>query len=200
MFSDFELAEMALKNQPGATAREISKYVTEMGIVWDKGHSNSVLYKMLHQGLVKKELTDGPRPHWWLLESPIEVEQKREITKLALNKKKSNVSEFVPLKRITEYGNKVQGMEIQFAIDTELSASDPYINCDWLEKRIFITINGNHPYVKTNISSEKILNEFLNYLAIDAYVEWRMIMELENKAMFNSLNLKDRILRERVEN
>jgi hypothetical protein len=200
MFSDFELAEMALKKLPGATARDISKYVTEMGVGWDKGHSNSVLYKMLNQGLVRKELTNGPRPHWWLLENPVVVEQEKEITKLVINKKRSKTNEFIPLKHITEYGNKVQGMEIQFAIDNELSSSDPYINCDWLEKRIFVTINGNHPYVKTNISSDKILNEFLTYLSIDAYVEWRIIMELENKGMFNSIDLKDRILRERVDN
>ena len=200
MFSDFELVEKALKNTPGSTAREVAKIVTDMGVRWDRGQANSVLYKMLNQGLVKKELIDGPRPHWWILDSPIEVGQKAEITKLKINKRKTNENEFIPLKHVPEYQKTVQGMQIQFAVSDDLSVSDPYINCDWLDKRIFITINSKHPYVKNNILSEKILNEFLNYLSIDAYLEWRLIMEIKNKVGFDSIRIKDKILREKIDN
>jgi len=198
MFSDFELAEKALRNQPGATAREVALFVTEMGSKWDRGQANSVLYKMLNQGLVKKELVDGPRPHWWSLETAIEIKQKNELTKLKINNKKSKNNDFIPLKQIPEYQNNIQGINLQFAVSNEMSISDPYINCDWLDKRIFVTINSQHPYIKNNISSDKILNEFLVYLSIDAYLEWRMIMEIESKSTFDSIKIKDRILREKA--
>jgi len=199
--SDFEVIANVLKKFPDSTAREIAKNVVIFqvndsevrNVTWDKGTVNSILYKMLAHGLVSKVLKDGPRPYWNLStedSKPI----KREKIKLAI--KKSDESDFVPLKEINEYRHKIQGKLIQIALNESASQNDLYINCDWLEERIFVALNPNHPYIKNVVTSEGILKEYLRFISIDAYCEWRLMLADNATKYFSLIELKDKSLRD----
>ena len=102
VFSDFELVIKVLENSKSLTAREISSAVTKFGIKWDKGQSNSALYKMLAKGLVEKDTSQGTRPYWRLSrENTKSLSEPLEKIKV-LNKNPSR-DEFIPLRAISEY-------------------------------------------------------------------------------------------------
>ncbi len=201
MESDFEVIANVLKKHPNSTAREIVTQIVNFVIndsqvrkvTWDKGTVNSILYKMLAQGLVDKELIDGPRPHWSLSTGKLQPQQPQKV-KLA--PKKSSNSEFIPLVEVSEYRQTIQGKVVQIAVNESASQNDLYISCDWLDEKIFIALNPNHPYIKSLVSSEGILREFLRFIAIDAYSEWRF-MAADNTSNFISIiELKDKTLRD----
>ena len=201
MQSDFEVITNILVKYPGTTAREISQYAVSISVVdsqlqthsWDKGRVNSTLYKMLVQNLVKKELRDGPRPYWFVNEAPETIVPDSKIT--LAPKSKSTVSH-LPLKAINEYQQIIQGRKIQLALNEKATPNDMYISCDWLEDRIFVAINTSHPYVKNLVSSDAILLEFLRFIAIDAYTEWRIIMNSRNQDFISIIKIRDKSLRD----
>lgn len=201
MESDFEVIANVLKKFPNTTAREIVKNIVGFQVTdseirkvtWDKGTVNSILYKMLAQGLVSKELKDGPRPYWNLSLGPSKPTQQQKI-KLAA--KKSGNSEFVPLVEINDYRQKIQGKLVQIALNESATQNDLYMSCDWLDERIFIALNPNHPYIKSLVSSEGILREFLRYISIDAYCEWRLMVADKSTNFVSIIEIKDKTLRD----
>ena len=201
MESDFEVIANVLKKFPNITAREIVKNIVNFEInnseirkvTWDKGSVNSVLYKMLAQGLVHKELRDGPRPHWNLNSGQSKpIEQK----KIKLAVKKTSNSDFIPLVEINDYRQQIQGKIVQIALNESATQNDLYISCDWIEERIFIALNPNHPYIKSLVSSDGILHEFLRFISIDAYCEWRLMVAEETTNFVSIIELKDKTLRD----
>lgn len=201
MQSDFEIITEILKKHPGSTAREIAKYAVSIKVVdsqieshlWDKGRVNSTLYKMLVQNLVKKETRDGPRPFWVLnVGSELDIPQ----PKVQLAKANYNAKSHLPLKAINDYQQIVQGRTIQIALNDKAASNDLYISCDWLEDRIFVAINVNHPYIQNLVTSDSILLEFLRFLAIDAYTEWRIIMNSQNQDFISLIRIRDKALRD----
>ena len=201
MESDFEVIVNVLKKFPNITAREIVKNIVSFQVTdseirkvtWDKGTVNSILYKMLAQGLVSKELIDGPRPYWNLSSGASKPIQQQKI-KLAT--KKSGNSEFIPLVEINDYRQQIQGKLVQIALNESATQNDSYISCDWLDERIFIALNPNHPYIKSLVSSNGILREFLRFISIDAYCEWRLMVADKTTNFVSIIELKDKTLRD----
>ena len=201
MESDFEVIANVLKKFPNTTAREIVKNIVGFQVTdseirkvtWDKGTVNSILYKMLAQGLVSKELKDGPRPYWNLSSGPSNPIQQQKI-KLAA--KKSGLSEFIPLVEINDYRQQIQGKLVQIALNESATQNDLYMSCDWLDERIFIALNPNHPYIKSLVSSDGILREFLRYISIDAYCEWRLMVADKTTNFVSIIEIKDKTLRD----
>ena len=201
MESDFEVIANVLNKFPNTTAREIVKNVVSFQVTnseirkvtWDKGTVNSILYKMLAQGLVSKELKDGPRPHWNLSSGPAKPIQQQKIS-LAI--KKSGNSEFIPLVEINDYRQQIQGKLVQIALNESATQNDLYMSCDWLDERIFIALNPNHPYIKSLVSSDGILREFLRYISIDAYCEWRLMIADKTTNFVSIIEIKDKTLRD----
>jgi len=199
--SDFEVIVNVLKKFPNITAREIVKNIVSFQVTdseirkvtWDKGTVNSILYKMLAQGLVSKELIDGPRPYWNLSSGASKPIQQQKI-KLAT--KKSGNSEFIPLVEINDYRQQIQGKLVQIALNESATQNDSYISCDWLDERIFIALNPNHPYIKSLVSSNGILREFLRFISIDAYCEWRLMVADKTTNFVSIIELKDKTLRD----
>jgi hypothetical protein len=199
--SDFEVITEILKKYPGTTAREIAQYAVSIKVVnsqveshlWDKGRVNSTLYKMLVQNLVKKETRGGPRPFWVLSES---TESDIPHPKVQLATNANNALSHLPLKAINDYQQVVQGRTIQIALNGKAASNDLYISCDWLEDRIFVAININHPYIKNLVTSDSILLEFLRFLAIDAYTEWRIIMNSQKQDFISLIRIRDKALRD----
>ena len=86
MNSDFETMRIILSGSPGMTAREILKSVKtldKLGLLtesnareWVKRDVNSILYKMLMEGIVENKLRNSPRPYWKLTSG----ESKEEIS------------------------------------------------------------------------------------------------------------------------
>ena len=201
MESDFEVIANVLKKFPNTTAREIVKNVVSFQVTdseirkvtWDKGTVNSILYKMLAQGLVSKELKDGPRPYWNLSSEPAKPIQQQKIN---LATKKSGNSEFIPLVEINDYRQQIQGKLVQIALNESATQNDLYMSCDWLDERIFIALNPNHPYIKSLVSSDGILREFLRYISIDAYCEWRLMIADKTTNFVSIIEIKDKTLRD----
>jgi hypothetical protein len=199
--SDFEVIANVLKKFPNTTAREIVKNVVSFQVTnseirkvtWDKGTVNSILYKMLAQGLVSKELKDGPRPYWNLSSGPAKPIQQQKIS---LATKKSGNSEFIPLVEINDYRQQIQGKLVQIALNDSATQNDLYMSCDWLDERIFIAINPNHPYIKSLVSSDGILREFLRFISIDAYCEWRLMVADKTINFVSIIEIKDKTLRD----
>jgi hypothetical protein len=194
VFSDFELISKVLENSKSLTAREISSAVTEYGIKWDKGQSNSALYKMLAKGLVEKDTSQGTRPYW-RLSTKNTTSIIVPVEKLKVLNKHPSRDEFIPLKAISEYTITLGENLIEFAVNPESSPNDPYISCDWLDQKIFVAINARHPYILRGVSNELILAEFLLFLALDAICEWRIIRDQHLMKVHSFIEIKDKILR-----
>jgi len=194
VFSDFELINKVLANSKSLTAREISSAVTEFGVKWDKGQSNSTLYKMLAKGLVEKDTSQGTRPYWRLSTQKTKSSPEPIVMLKVLNKNPSR-DEFIPLKAISEYTITLNENLIEFAVNSESSPNDPYISCDWLDEKIFVAINARHPYILRGVSNELILAEFLLFLALDAICEWRIIRDQHLMKVHSFIEIKDKILR-----
>jgi hypothetical protein len=77
MDSDFETMRIILSGSAGMTAREILKNIktiNKLGLPvgsnptqWVKRDVNSVLYRMLKEGLVENKIRNSPRPYWKLV-------------------------------------------------------------------------------------------------------------------------------------
>jgi len=201
MESDFEVIAHVLKKYPNSTARDIVKNIITFKIAdsqirkvtWDKGTVNSILYRMLAQGLVRKELIEGPRPHWILSSVLPKPDQKQQIT---LAENRSDKSEFIPLVEIKDYRQQIQGKLVQIALNESATQNDLYMSCDWLDDRIFIALNPNHPYIKSLVSSDGILREFLRFISIDAYCEWRLMVVDKTNSFISIIEIKDKALRD----
>jgi hypothetical protein len=194
IMSDFELVSATLKKSKNLSAREIAIAVSDFGIRWDKGHANSVLYKMLAKELVEKDVSKGTRPIW-NLPSDSHIKDDVNPTRLNVLSQKPKHDEFVALKAVNEYTINLNQNLIEFAVNEETSSNDPYIECDWLDDKIFVAINAKHPYIIRGVSNELILVEFLLFLAIDAFCEWRIIRDKDLMQVHSFIEIKDKILR-----
>ena len=194
IFSDFELVTKVLKPGVSATAREVAAEVTKIGVKWDKGQANSVLYKMLSKTLVEKDTSQGTRPVWTVAHQS-KAGQEVKVNKLKIINTLPGRDEFIPLKAVTEYSLTLNQNLIEFAVNLEASGNDPYISCDWLENKIFVAINSQHPYIVRGISNDLILTEFLLFLALDAFCEWRVIRDQSLMKVHSFIEIKDSVLR-----
>jgi hypothetical protein len=190
--SPFEVINKILSDGQTRVAKDIAKIARELGHDWTRENANSALYKMLRNSLVVKIETEKA-PLWTLPEhfdSAIvhQVPKNRKIVKFESKK--------LPLLADDSLTLQVLSIEIQFQFDHDLSPNDSHVSGDWLNEKIFVTLNPNHPFWQTYISNEELKALQILNIASDVYVQWAIakirsditpskIHELRDKALRN---------------
>jgi hypothetical protein len=147
---------------------------------------------MMRNSLVVKIETEKA-PLWTLPEyAQILVEEHNQPKKNIVSFK----SKKVPLSADTDLTITIQGIEMQFQFNPELSPNDPYFAPDWLNQKVFVTLNPNHPFWMTFISDDASKSLQLTNIASEVYVQWhvsKMTTEISAKKL---LEIRDKALRD----
>jgi hypothetical protein len=168
--SPFEVIYETLNDGKPKTAKEVAQFARTKGIDWSRENANSSLYKMMRNSLVVKIETEKA-PLWTLPEFAQELVKKH-------NQPKKNIISFkskkVPLSADKDLSITIQGIEMQFQFNPELSPNDPYFAPDWLNEKVFVTLNPNHPFWMTFISDDASKSLQLTNIASEVYVQWHV--------------------------
>ena len=190
--SPFEIIYEALNDGKPRTAKEIAQLARTKGTDWSRENANSSLYKMMKNSLVVKIETEKA-PLWTLPEFAQELVEKH-------TQPKKNVISFkskkVPLSADTDLTISIQGIEMQFQFNPELSVNDPYFAPDWLNEKIFVTLNPNHPFWVTFISDDASRALQLTNIAAEAYVQWHVSKMTTEVTPRKLLEIRDKALRD----
>jgi hypothetical protein len=190
--SPFEVIYETLNDGKPKTAKEVAQFARTKGIDWSRENANSSLYKMMRNSLVVKIETEKA-PLWTLPEyAQILVEEHNQPKKNIVSFK----SKKVPLSADTDLTITIQGIEMQFQFNPELSPNDPYFAPDWLNQKVFVTLNPNHPFWMTFISDDASKSLQLTNIASEVYVQWhvsKMTTEISAKKL---LEIRDKALRD----
>ena len=190
--SSFEVINEILKDGAPKTGREVAKLAREQGLDWARENANSALYKMLKNSLIVKIETEKA-PLWTLPQFAQELFEKHTQPKKNIISFKSKK---VPLSADTDLTITIQGIEMQFQFDPELSPNDPYMAGDWLNEKIFVTLNPSHPFWVTFISDDASKALQLTNIAAEVYVQWhvsKMTTEISPKKL---LEIRDKAFRD----
>jgi hypothetical protein len=190
--SPFEVINEILKDGAPKTGKEVAKLAREQGLDWARENANSALYKMLKNSLIVKIETEKA-PLWTLPQFAQELFEKHTQPKKNIISFKSRK---VPLSADTDLTITIQGIEMQFQFNPELSSNDPYFAPDWLNEKIFITLNPNHPFWVTFISDDASKSLQITNIAAEVYVQWhvsRMTTEITPRKL---LEIRDKALRD----
>lgn len=190
--SPFEVINEILKDGAPKTGKEVAKLAREQGLDWARENANSALYKMLKNSLIVKIETEKA-PQWTLPQFAQELFEKHTQPKKNIISFKSKK---VPLSADTDLTVTIQGIEMQFQFDPELSPNDPYMAGDWLNKKIFVTLNPSHPFWGTFINDESSKALQLTNIAAEVYVQWhvsKMTTEISPKKL---LEIRDKAFRD----
>ena len=151
---------------------------------------------MVKNSLVLK-IETGKAPLWTLpeFEDDLKLEPVQPKPKIIPVKPK-------PLPVILEKETvlKVQGLEIHFAFDVSLSPSEPYISGDWLENKIFVTVNGNHPFYQSFIDSDEKKKLYIALAAEEVFVQWKVAKQTSKITSSQLLEIRDLAMRDIVLN
>ena len=190
--SPFEVIYETLNDGKPKTAKEVAQFARTKGIDWSRENANSSLYKMMRNSLVVKIETEKA-PLWTLPEFAQKlVEEHNQLKKNIISFK----SKKVPLSADTDLTITIQGIEMQFQFNPELSPNDPYFAPDWLNQKVFVTLNPNHPFWMTFISDDASKSLQLTNIASEVYVQWhvsKMTTEISAKKL---LEIRDKALRD----
>jgi hypothetical protein len=197
MQSDFEIIIEILSNNEELTAREIAKNAKDFGKSWVRKDANSNLYKMLSQGLVKKDSSEKvPR---WLLASDDLEKSSSPIKNSEQILSKSRKHQVKSLDHIVDEKNfeiHIKGLKIKYAYDLQASANDPYMAVDWLQDKLFISVNSQHPFWEIFIDTPDEQLLYLQFIAQDALINWH-VAKIGDEINTSSLSqVRDSILRE----
>ena len=190
--SPFEVVYETLNDGKPKTAKEVAQFARTKGIDWSRENANSSLYKMMKNSLVIKIETDKA-PLWTLPEFAQGLVQKHTQSKRNIISFKSRK---IPLSADTDLTITIQGIEMEFQFNPELSSNDPYFAPDWLNEKIFVTLNPNHPFWLTFISDDASKSLQLTNIAAEVYVQWhvsKMTTEVTPKKL---LEIRDKALRD----
>jgi hypothetical protein len=195
--SPFEIITKILSSGQPIVAKEIAKLARAEGFDWTRENANSALYKMLKNSLVIKVETEKA-PLWTL-------PQFYDQTLMNSQPAPKNIIKFktkkLPLTANDDLTIKIHSLEIQFQFDEQLSTNDPYMSGDWLNEKIFVTLNPNHPFWQTFIHDDNLQALQLTNIATEVYVQWyvakmkkdanpRTLLELRDKA-FRDISLSE---------
>jgi len=190
--SPFEVVTAILEDGQTLMAKEVAKIAREMGYDWTRENANSSLYKMLKNDLVIKIETEKA-PLWTLPKHKEKFLESRSTVK-------KNVIPFeaknLPLVADDGLTLRVLSIEIQFQFDSALSSNDHHMSGDWLNEKIFVTLNPNHPFWQTFIANDELKSLQILNIASEVYVQWSIaklrgeispskIHELRDKALRN---------------
>ncbi len=190
--SPFEIVTAILEDGQTLTGKEVAKRAREMGYDWTRENANSSLYKMLKNDLVIKIETEKA-PLWTV---PKHKEKFLESQKSI----KKNVIPFesksLPLVADDNLTLRVLSIEIQFQFDFDLSPNDSHMSGDWLNEKIFVTLNPNHPFWQTYIANDDLKSLQVLNIASEVYVQWS-IAKLRGEISPSKIHqLRDKALRD----
>jgi hypothetical protein len=175
--SDFEfISEILLKSAP-MTAKEIAKVARSGGRNWQRTEANSSLYRMLKRGLVQKLEVEGVvAPLWTVPNSEHKDQVLTQTIKSESRKPRQKPLDPVnlPLQSDPKLSVSIQGVEIQFSIDDAMSEHDPYMHGDWLNDKVFVSLNPNHPFWTSFVINEDRKALFTTLIAEEVYVQWQV--------------------------
>jgi hypothetical protein len=197
MKSDFEIIIDILQSSGSLTAREIAKLAKNYGKQWVRKDANSNLYKMLMQELVKKDSSEKV-PKWFLasLESS---NVQNEITNSEQILDKVRKYPVQSLDHIVDEKNfeiKVKGVTIKYAYDLSATSNDPYMTVDWLQEKLFISVNSQHPFWEVFIDTPDEQLLYLQFLAQDALINWHVAKKGDEISSSSLSEVRDSVLRE----
>ena len=175
--SDFEFISQVLSNQTPMTAKEIAKEARLSGRDWHRTEANSALYRMLNRGLVQKLELEGVVAPLWTVpnsETKVKIHQFQSKTEVRKPKRKPIDPVILPLKEDASLSIKIQGIDIQFSIDDTMSEHDSYMHGDWLNDKIFVSLNPNHPFWTSFIIDEDRKALYTTLIAEEVYVQWQV--------------------------
>jgi hypothetical protein len=194
--SPFEVISEILKDGTPKVAKEIAKSAREKGLDWARENANSALYKMLKNSLVVK-IETGKAPLWTLPHfSNLNVETSRTIRKVPT----VFAQKEVPLSANNELTIKIQEVEIMFQYDPELNSNDPYMTGDWLNNKIFVSLNQNHPFWQSFITSDEKKFIYLTLVAEEVYVQHQVAKSTAGINVEKLLSMRDKAMRDIVAN
>lgn len=190
--SPFEVIYETLNDGNPKTAKEVAQFARTKGIDWSRENANSSLYKMMKNSLVIKIETDKA-PLWTLPEFAQGLVEKHTQSKKNIISFKSKK---IPLSADTDLTITIQGIEIEFQFNSELSSNDPYFAPDWLNEKIFVTLNPNHPFWLTFISDDASKSLQLTNIAAEVYVQWHVSKMTTEVTPNKLLEIRDKALRD----
>jgi hypothetical protein len=197
MKSDFEVILEIIKENGSLTAREIAKYAKDHGKTWVRKDANSNLYKMLIQQLVRKDSSEKvPK---WTLGSADQSKTQSEITNSEQILNKGRKYQVKSLDHIVDEQNfeiKVKGVTIKYAYDLSATSNDPYMIVDWLQDKLFISVNSQHPFWEIFIDTPDEQLLYLQFLAQDALINWHVAKKGDEISSSSLSEVRDSVLRE----
>lgn len=190
--SPFEVINKILGPGKPLVAKEVAKLARLEGFDWTRENANSALYKMLKNSLVIKIETEKA-PLWTLPQFFDQaLADSQPIPKNIIKFK----SKKLPLAANENLTIQIHSVEIQFQFDERLSPNDPYMSGDWLEEKIFVTLNPNHPFWQTFVNEESLQSLQLTNIATEVYVQWHVAKMTKDVNPRTLLELRDRAFRE----
>lgn len=190
--SPFEIVTAILEDGQTLTGKEVAKRAREMGYDWTRENANSSLYKMLKNDLVIKIETEKA-PLWTV---PKHKEKLLESQKPIRKNVIPFESKSLPLVADDNLTLRVLSIEIQFQFDFDLSPNDSHMSGDWLNEKIFVTLNPNHPFWQTYIANDDLKSLQVLNIASEVYVQWS-IAKLRGEISPSKIHqLRDKALRD----
>jgi hypothetical protein len=190
--SPFEIVTAILEDGQPLTGKEVAKSAREMGHDWTRENANSSLYKMLKNDLVIKIETEKA-PLWTV---PKHKEKFLESQKPNRKNIIPFQSKSLPLIADDNLTLRVLSIEIQFQFDFDLSPNDSHMSGDWLNEKIFVTLNPNHPFWQTYIGNDELKSLQILNVASEVYVQWS-IAKLRGEISPSKIHqLRDKALRD----
>lgn len=185
--SDFELVVKCVSEFPGLTGREIATQLRRSGHShFTSKIANQTLYKLLAAELVDRD-GSGNKPRWfpggeW-------ANQPRSRKLISVPKRPLNPSE-----RKVKIFN-IASTEIRVIFNDELSSNDPYLLPDWTGSFVVVSVNTQHPFWNIRLTSSEDKALYCMFVAVDAYVQWKVVQLHEPPDATELQNLRDNALR-----
>jgi len=193
---EYEFILQSLSNSEPLTGKEMAKVARDNGFDWAREHANSRLYTLWRLGKVLKIETEKA-PLWTL---PIYAE-KYEASQGVIRKPDTIYREKkLPLAADKSMDIEIAGTKIEFAFNHRMSSNDAYMYGDWLEDKIFVSLNPNHPFWGTFITDPEKSSLQLTNIAIDVYVQWQVVRSVAPIDSVKILSLRDLAMREIASN
>lgn len=149
------------------------------------------------QELVKKDSSEKV-PKWFLasLESS-NVQNEITNSEQILNKvRKYPVQSLDHIVDEQNFEIKVKGVTIKYAYDLSATSNDPYMTVDWLQEKLFISVNSQHPFWEVFIDTPDEQLLYLQFLAQDALINWHVAKKGDEISSSSLSEVRDSVLRE----
>ena len=152
---------------------------------------------MLTQQLVRKDSSEKvPK---WTLSSADQSKTQSEITNSEQILNKGRKYQVKSLDHIVDEQNfeiKVKGVTIKYAYDLSATSNDPYMIVDWLQDKLFISVNSQHPFWEIFIDTPDEQLLYLQFLAQDALINWHVAKKGDEISSSSLSEVRDSVLRE----